>query len=147
MQIWSALKATWSNLKTHTFLKTTFDMRVKFKTGFAEAVERLIPSKMQWIDSTIKRLHAWWSTKSLLATLLSSLIARTWVGLQTLWRFRLKDLSVDEMLGAWLLGCCQAHRDLLVGFLLFRYSVFCTVEALSLLYLLLYVLGDDAWIS
>ena len=30
------------------------------------------------------RLHAWWSTKSWLATLLSSLIARGWVGLQTL---------------------------------------------------------------
>ena len=36
-------------------------------------------------------LHAWWSTQSRLATLLSSLIARGWVGL--LWRFRLKDLS------------------------------------------------------
>ena len=30
------------------------------------------------------RLHPWWSTKSRLATLLSSLIARRWVGLQTL---------------------------------------------------------------
>ena len=30
------------------------------------------------------RLHSWWSTQSLLATLLSSLIARRWVGLQTL---------------------------------------------------------------
>ena len=30
------------------------------------------------------RLHAWWSTQSRLATLLSSLIARRWVGLQTL---------------------------------------------------------------
>ena len=29
-------------------------------------------------------LHAWWSTQSRLATLLSSLIARQWVGLQTL---------------------------------------------------------------
>ena len=42
-------------------------------------------------------LHAWWSTQLLLATLLSSLIARWLVGLQTLWRFRLKDLSIDEM--------------------------------------------------
>ena len=33
------------------------------------------------------RLHAWWSNQSRLATLLSSLIARQWVGLQTLWRF------------------------------------------------------------
>ena len=30
------------------------------------------------------RLHAWWSTQSRSATLLSSLIARRWVGLQTL---------------------------------------------------------------
>ena len=30
------------------------------------------------------RLHAWWSTQSRLATLLSSLIARRWVRLQTL---------------------------------------------------------------
>ena len=41
------------------------------------------------------RLHASWSTKSRLTTLLSSLIARRWVGLQTL-----KDLSIDEMVGA-----------------------------------------------
>ena len=30
------------------------------------------------------RLHAWWSTQLRWATLLSSLIARQWVGLQTL---------------------------------------------------------------
>ena len=40
-----------------------------------------------------------------LATLLFSLIARRWVGLQTLWWFRLKDLSIDEMVGAWCFGC------------------------------------------
>ena len=51
------------------------------------------------------RLHAWWSTQSGLATLLSSLIARRWVGLQTLWWFRLNDLSIDEMVGAWCFGC------------------------------------------
>ena len=34
------------------------------------------------------RLHAWWSTQSRLATLLSSLIARCWVG-----NFRLYDCS------------------------------------------------------
>ena len=51
------------------------------------------------------RLHAWWSTQSRLATLLSSLIARRWVWLQTLWWFRLKDLSIDEMVGAWCFGC------------------------------------------
>ena len=65
----------------------------------------------------------------------SSLIARWWVGLQTLWQFRLKDLSIDEMVGAWCFGCCQAHQGLPVGFLLLPYSVLCTVESLSLLYL------------
>ena len=80
------------------------------------------------------RLHAWWSTQSRLATLLSSLIACRWVGLQTLWWFRLKDLSVDEMVGAWCFGCCQAHWGLPVVFLLLRYSVLYTDESLSLLY-------------
>ena len=56
--------------------------------------------------------------------------------LQTLWRFLLKDLSIDEMVGAWCFGCCQAHRGLPIGFLLLRYSVLFTVKSLSLLYLL-----------
>ena len=51
------------------------------------------------------RLHAWWSTQSRLKTLISSSIARRWVGLQTLWRFWLKDLSIDKMVGAWY-SCC-----------------------------------------
>ena len=81
-------------------------------------------------------LHAWWSTQSRLATLLFSIIACRWIRLQTLWQFRLKDLSIDEKVGAWCFGCCQAHRGLPVGFLLLRYSVLFTVEPLSLLYLL-----------
>ena len=40
-----------------------------------------------------------------LLTLISSLIAHRRVGLQTLWWFRLKDLSIDEMVGAWCFGC------------------------------------------
>ena len=36
---------------------------------------------------------------------LFKIIARRWVGLQTLWWFRLKDLSIDEMVGAWCFGC------------------------------------------
>ena len=51
-------------------------------------------------------------------------------------RFWLKDLSIDEMVGTWCFGSCQAHRCLPVGFLLLRYSVLSTVESLSLLYLL-----------
>ena len=43
---------------------------------------------------------------------------------------------VKIRLGSWCFGCCQALRGLLVGFLLLRYSVLCTVESLSLLYLL-----------
>ena len=70
------------------------------------------------------------------ALLLSSLIARRWVGLKILWQFWLKDLSIDEMVGAWCFGCCQAHQGLPVGFLLLWYSVLCTVESLCLLYLL-----------
>ena len=79
------------------------------------------------------RLFAWWSTQSGLETLLSSLITRRWVRLQTLWRYRLKDLSIDEMIGAW---CIGVYRGLPVGFLLLWYSVLLTVVALSLLYLL-----------
>ena len=82
------------------------------------------------------RLHAWWSTQSRLAHLLSSLIARRWVGLQTLWWFRLKDLSIDEMLGTWCFGCLSGPRGLPVGFLLLRYSVLFIVKSLSLLYLI-----------
>ena len=75
-------------------------------------------------------------TQSRLATLHSSLIARLWVGIQTLWWFWLKDIFIDEMVGAWCLSCCQAHWSLPVGFLLLLYSVLFTVESLSLLYLL-----------
>ena len=70
------------------------------------------------------RLHAKWSTQSRLATL----------------DFRLcngSDINTylfDKMVEALCSGCCQAQRDLPVGFLLLRYSVLCTVESLSLLY-------------
>ena len=56
------------------------------------------------------RLHAWWSTQSHLAALRSSLIARRLVKLQTLWWFRLKDLSIDEMVGAWCFGCLSGSQ-------------------------------------
>ena len=46
----------------------------------------------------------------------------------------------------------QALLGLPVGFILLRYSVLCTAESLSLLYLIfiylaLHVLGDDALVS
>ena len=53
-----------------------------------------------------------------------------------------KDLSIDEMVGAWCFGCLWGPKNTLlrtylpVGFLLLRYSVLFTVESLSLLYLL-----------
>ena len=49
------------------------------------------------------------------------------------------------------LAVCRAHRGLPVGFLLLRYSVLLLLSPylcfISLLYLDLYVLGDDALIS
>ena len=40
--------------------------------------------KIGYNINVLHRLHAWWSTQSRLATMLSSLIAGWWVGLQTL---------------------------------------------------------------
>ena len=96
------------------------------------------------------RLHAWWSTQSRLANLLSSLIARQGVGLQTLWRIRLKDLSIGEMVGAWCFGCCQTHRYLLDSFcsgIQFYLRLSPYLCFISFLYLDLYIIGDDALIS
>ena len=49
------------------------------------------------------------------------------------------------------MAVCQAHRGLPVGFCLLMYSLLFTDETLSLLYLILYldlyVLGDDSLIS
>ena len=81
------------------------------------------------------QLHAWWSTQSGLATLLSSLIACQWVRLQTLRRFKHKELSIDEMVRPNDLAVVRPTRVFLLDFLLW-YSVLFTVEALSLLYLL-----------
>ena len=78
----------------------------------------------------------WRSTQSRLATFLSSLIARRLVGPQTLCRFQLKDLSIYGRVGTCCCVCGQAHRGLTVSLLLLLYSVLCTVESLSLFYLL-----------
>ena len=73
---------------------------------------------------------------------------RRLVGLQTLRQFLLKNLSIDEMVGAWCFGCCQAHRGLPVGFLLRRYSVV-LIFALSPFYILIYILLNKslAWMN
>ena len=81
------------------------------------------------------RLHAWWSTQSRLATLLSFLHAggsdfRLYDG------YNLKTYLLMSWYGPDALVVCQAHRVLPAGFLLLWYSVLFTVESLSLLYLL-----------
>ena len=48
-------------------------------------------------------------------------------------QFGLKDLYMDEMVGARRFGYCQTHGDFTIGFLLLRHSVVCTVESLCLL--------------
>ena len=68
-------------------------------------------------------LRAWWSAQSRLAALLSSLVARRWVGLRTLWWFRLKTCLLVGWWGPDALAVCRAHRGLPVGFLLLRCSV------------------------
>ena len=89
------------------------------------------------------RLHAWWSTKSWLVTLLSSLIARWWVGLQTLWRFRLKDLSIDELVGALCFDCLSGPPGFTfwISFALVFSYIYCWVLifALSPFYILIYM--------
>ena len=75
-----------------------------------------------------------------------------WVGLQTLWWFRLKYLSIDEMVGAWYFGCLSGPIGVYlmdffcsgIQFYLLLSPYLCFI---SLLCLDLYVLGDDALIS
>ena len=55
---------------------------------------------------------------------------------QTIWRFWIKDVSVDERVGACSCVFGQAHQGLTVEFPLLEYSVVCTFESLSLFYLL-----------
>ena len=57
------------------------------------------------------------------------------VGPQTLRWFRLKDLYIDERVGASCRIFGQPKWGLIVGFLLLLYSVVCFVESLSLFYL------------
>ena len=61
----------------------------------------------------------------------------TWWSDFRLWRFRLKDLSIDEMVGAWCFDCFSGPPGVyMLDLFLLRYSVLFTVESLSLLYLL-----------
>ena len=92
------------------------------------------------------RRHAWWSTQSRLATLLCSLIARQWVGLQTLWRFRPKNLSIDEMVGAYCFGCLWGPSGFTfwISFAPVFSFIYCWVLifALSPFYILIYMFWE-----
>ena len=99
-----------------------------------------------WLVITLmycNRLHAWWSTQLQLATLLSSLIPRRWVVLQTLWWFRLKDLSIGEMVGAWYFGCLSGPPGFTcwISFAPVFSFIYCWVLifALSPCYILIYM--------
>ena len=75
-----------------------------------------------------------------------------WVGLQTLWWFRLKDLSIDEMIGAWCFGCLSdppgfSLLDFFCSGIQFYLLLSPYLCFISLLYLDLYVKGDGALIS
>ena len=117
-------------LCSHSFSKSIILCTLLYRILGHEIIIWII-TLMYW-----NRLHAWWSTQSRLVTLLSSSIACGRVGPQTLWRFQLQDLSIDERVRACWCVCGRAHRGLFVGFLLPRYSVVCTVESLSLFDLL-----------
>ena len=71
------------------------------------------------------------------------LIARQWVGLPTLWWFRLTDLSIDEMVGAWCFGCFSGPPGLTcwISFAPVFSFIYCWVLifALSPCYILIYM--------
>ena len=96
-------------------------------------------------------MHAWLSTQSRLATFLSSLIARRWVGYQSLLRFRLGDLSVDEMVGPGALTVVRPTGVYLLDFFCIGVQFYLLLGPclcfVSFLYLDLCVLGDGALIS
>ena len=86
-----------------------------------------------------------------MATLLSSLIACVWVRLQTLCRFRPKDLSIDEMVGSNALAVDRPTDVYLLDFFCSGIQFYVLLSPylcfISFLYLDLYDLGDDVWIS
>ena len=92
------------------------------------------------INTCLRPLYSWiyYYTKGLVVNFLPFLICEIKFLIRPFFtcRFRLKYLSIDEMIGIWCYCWCQVHRDLPVGFLLLQYSVLYTVESLSFLYLL-----------
>ena len=71
------------------------------------------------------------------------LISHRWVGLQTLWWFRLKSLSIDEMVGAWCFGCLSGPPGFTywISFAPVFSFIYCLVLifALSPCYILIYM--------
>ena len=84
--------------------------------------------------------------QSWLATLLSSLFAHWLVGRQTLLRFQLKYLSLDERVRAWCCVCGWTQRGLLLDFFYSGMQLYILLSPylcfISFLYLDLCVLGD-----
>ena len=109
-----------------------------FSAQFIKIISRY--KKIGYTLMYCNRLHAWWSTQSRMATLFSSLIARRWVGLQTLWGFRLKDLLM-RWYGAWYFGCLSSQPGLTcwISFTLVFSFIYCWVLifALSPCYILI----------
>ena len=66
-------------------------------------------------------------------------------------RFRLKDLSIDELVGVDALAVVRSTMVYLLNFFCSGIQFYVLLSPylcfISFLYLDLYVLGDDAWIS
>ena len=75
-------------------------------------------------------------TKQFLLFLCYKQLLCLWVGLQTLWWFRLKDLSIDVIVGAWYFGCLSGPPGFTswISFAPLFSFIYCWV--LSLFYLL-----------
>ena len=132
-------KSVWhniaSNARGHVFRKSFKQVQnlIKFLRDLISHYK-----KIGYIINVLQQTACLVVNPNTIDNLVSPLIARKRVVLQTLWRFRLKIyLSNHEMVEASCIGCCKARQYLPVGILLLRYSVLFTVESLSLLYLLL----------
>ena len=97
------------------------------------------------------RLHAWWSTQLRLATLLSSLIAAGGSDFRLYYGSDIKTYLLMRWWGPDDLAVCWAHRVYLLDFFCSGIQFYLLLSPylcfLSLLYLDLYVLGDDTLIS
>ena len=83
--------------------------------------------------------------------MLNYFIARLLVGLQSLCQALLKDLSFDEMIGPDALAVVRPTGDYLLDFFCSSIQFYVLLSPflcfISILYLEIYVLGDDALIS